>query len=239
MTKTTKTVLKSIGAIIIVLVLVIIGFGLKMYYEIHGMTPAGTVKINDTVYCVGDKFADAFLFKGANGWMMIDAGIGDDSFRDELSKLGLKPEDVTTVLLTHTDSDHVGALGLFKHPRILLHRDEEQMIDGRNGKFFFSKTKWKYGPYELFDSNDTLHIEGLSVRVIHTPGHTPGSCCFLVNGAYLATGDNASYKDGKFSTFNDFFNMNTEEQKTAMAKVPELNSTPYVLTAHYGIIKNK
>jgi glyoxylase-like metal-dependent hydrolase (beta-lactamase superfamily II) len=35
---------------------------------------------------------------------------------------------------------------------------------------------------------DRLAVGGLSLEVIHTPGHTPGSCCFLVGG-YLIAGD--------------------------------------------------
>jgi len=33
--------------------------------------------------------------------------------------------------------------------------------------------KWKYGPCMLIDGNDTLVLDGLNVRVFHTPGHTP------------------------------------------------------------------
>ena len=238
MKKIIKRVLYVFAGIIIILLLAAGGFYWKFTSEVKGMSQANTQKINDSVYCIKDKFVNAYLFKGTAGWLMIDAGVGEDSFLPELKSLGLTPEQVTTILLTHTDGDHIGAVGAFKNAKVMMHKDEVQMVDGTNGKFFFMKSKWSYGPYSVFNSNDTLHIDGLEVKVLHTPGHSPGSCCFLVNGKYLEAGDNVSYKNGIFSTFNNFFNMNTEVQKAEIEKLTELKTTQYILTAHYGIVKN-
>jgi hydroxyacylglutathione hydrolase len=238
MKKTTKRILIAVSIVILALIAVAGSFAFKIFSESEKMKPAETMRINDTVYCIRDHHVNAFLFKESSGWLMVDAGLDEKTFLGELNKLGLKPEDVNTILLTHTDRDHIAAIGLFRKAKVLMHKEEVQMIDGRNGKFF-SKPKWKFGHYAVFNSNDTLKLNGLSIRVIFTPGHTPGSCCFLINGRYLAAGDNVSYLNGKFSTFNNFFNMNTEVQRAAIAKIPELNTTSYVLTAHYGIVKNR
>ena len=100
------------------------------------------------------------------------------------------------------------------------------------------RMKWKYGPCTLIDGNDTLALDALNVRVFHTPGHTPGSCCYLIDGRYLATGDSLAYRSGRFEHFVDFFNMDTRRQEEAVKVLPDLKSVRYILTAHHGVIQN-
>ena len=203
------------------------------------MTPAETSRINDSVFCLKDKFVNAYVFKGKDNYLMVDAGLSEKSIWAGLKSFGILPEQITTVLLTHTDSDHTGSLGLLKNAKVYMHIDEEQMINGQNSKYFFMRVKWKYGAYNLLNSNDTLTIDGLKIKLFHTPGHSPGSCCFLINNDYLLTGDNMAYKNGKFEHFVDFFNMNTPEQEASIKNLPDLSSFKYVMTGHHGIIKQK
>ncbi|MEI6901470.1 MAG: MBL fold metallo-hydrolase [Bacteroidota bacterium] len=238
MKKTPKRILRIFLLIIILLALAAGAFFLKFYFETKEMTPVETSRINDTVFCIKDKFVNAFVFKTQRGYLMIDAGIDENSFLEGMKILGIATSDVHTLLLTHTDSDHTGAAGLFKNAKIYMHKEEEQMINGENGKFFFIRAKWKYAPYILLQNNDTLSMDGLKIKVFHTPGHTPGSCCFLIGKDYLTTGDNLAYKDGKFSHFNDFFNMDTKQQEISIKRLPNLDSIKYIMTAHYGIIRH-
>jgi glyoxylase-like metal-dependent hydrolase (beta-lactamase superfamily II) len=202
------------------------------------MTPAETAAVNDTVFVVKDKFVNAFIFKGKQSYLMVDAGFGKDNFHSGLNKLGIAPEKITTILLTHTDGDHTGSIGLYANPKIYMHRDEEQMINGQTAKMGPFKTKWKFGPYLLFNSNDTLAIDGLKIRIIHTPGHTPGSVCFVINDDYLLTGDNLVVFDGKAMQFVEKFNMNTAQQIESIKLLPDLTSFKYIMMAHHGVIKN-
>jgi hydroxyacylglutathione hydrolase len=84
---------------------------------------------------------------------------------------------VTAVLLTHTHPDHWVDYDLVKGATsapVYCHPAEEQM------------------PAEKIDrplaDGDQVVIGGRGLMVIHTPGHTPGSCCFLV-GRHLISGD--------------------------------------------------
>lgn len=237
MKKVTKRILIWMGVIIGVIILAVCTFGLIFYLQIRKMTPAETAQINDSVFCIRDNFVDAFLFRGDDGYLMVDAGFGKESMEAELKKLGITPDEVKNVILTHADGDHIGGLGLFPDAGIYMHRDEEQMVNGMNEKFFFSKYIWEFSPYTLFGSNDTLTLDGWHIQVIHTPGHTPGSCCFLLDGDYLLTGDNTVLKDGKFEQFVPFFNMDTETQKKSIQQLPGPASLKYILTAHHGIYR--
>ena len=231
---------KLLWTVIVLSGLVIIAaliFLLNFLIATKSMTPAETAAINDSVWCIRDKYVNAFIFRGEKSYLMIDAGLGVKSFSQQLKKLGINPDDITTILLTHTDGDHTGSISLYKNAAVYLHSDEEQMINGTNGKSKFSKTKWKSGSYKLLEDNDTLSVDGLKIKVIHTPGHTPGSSCFIVGSDYLVSGDNLIMKNGKYEHFVEKFNMDTPEQIESLKILPPPETFKYILTAHYGVIK--
>jgi glyoxylase-like metal-dependent hydrolase (beta-lactamase superfamily II) len=235
-----RAVKRTLIGISIIIGIIIIGaliFLLNFIQATRKMTPSETQAINDSVWCVKDKFVNAYIFKGRNGLIMVDAGITKQNFRSELMKLGISTDQIKTILLTHTDSDHTGSISLFNNPAIYIHRDEEQMINGTTGKTKFFKTKWKYGSYTLLNSNDILIIDGLKIKIIHTPGHTPGSVCYEIGKDYLLTGDNTIVVNGKYEQFTDKFNMDTPLQIESLKTLPTVNKFKYILTAHYGIVK--
>lgn len=238
MKKGKKRIFIWLGIVIGAVILAFLTFGLIFYLQIRKMTPAETGPVNDSVFCIKDNFVDVYLFRGTDGYLLVDAGFGMEGMAEGLQKLGIRPEEIRSVLLTHADGDHIGGLGLFPDAGIYMHTDEEQMVNGMNEKFIFSKYIWEYGPYTLFNSNDTFSLGGWHVQVIHTPGHTPGSCCFLIGGDYLLTGDNTLLKNGKFEHFVSFFNMDTETQEISIQHLPDPNSVKYILTAHHGVFRN-
>ena len=75
------------------------------------------------------------------------------------------------------------------------------------------------------------------VKILHTPGHNPGSSCYIIGNDYLLTGDNLIVKDGVYTHFADAFNMNTEQETESMKRLPDPDHFKYILTAHYGISK--
>lgn len=238
MHKIFKLTLWGIGILLGLVIIAASVFLISFLLTTRKMTPAETGAINDSVFVVKDRFVNAYIFKGKQNYLMVDAGFGEKSFLAELNKLGIASEKITSMLLTHSDGDHIGSIGLFKNPKIYMHKDEEQMINGQTAKMGPFKTKWKYGPYLLFNSNDTLAIDGLKIRIIHMPGHTPGSVCFVINDDYLLTGDNLVVVDGKADHFIEKFNMNTTQQLESIKALPDLKSFKYILMAHHGIIKN-
>lgn len=90
---------------------------------------------------------------------------------------------VAAVLLTHGHFDHVGGVrGIAEatHCPVYLHEGELSMPEGiTDGPLCYTDT---YG------EGDVLSLAGLSIRVLHTPGHTPGSVC-LCCGEALFSGD--------------------------------------------------
>ena len=114
------------------------------------------------------------------------------------------------------------------------------MINGQTARFLFIKNRLKH-PYQLLEDNQILHIAGLKIRCISSPGHTPGAMCYLVNDTSLFVGDSMSLRNGKADLFNEFFNMDSETQKKSIRKLAKLEKpggVAYVITAHYGYTDN-
>lgn len=237
MKKPVKRILLVTGILLGIILIMAVVFLINFLSATKKMTPSETTAINDSVWCIRDKFVNLYVFRGENDYLMVDAGITKKGVDTELRKIGIRPDQIKTLLLTHTDSDHTGATGLLTNPDIYLHKDEEQMINGTTGKSKFSKTKWKYGKYNLLNDNDTLTIDGLRIKILHTPGHTPGSSCFKIGDEYLLTGDNLIYTKGQYEHFTEMFNMNTPMQEESLKSLPPASEFIYILSSHNGIIK--
>jgi hydroxyacylglutathione hydrolase len=110
---------------------------------------------------------------GSDGFL-VDAGGPVRPLLDKAEEEGIA---VTHVLLTHHHHDHVAELGAVKHrfpdAQVLIHPDERELLDGATGDL---------------NPGDELDIGGLTVRALHTPGHTRGMISLVVDGQVF-TGD--------------------------------------------------
>jgi glyoxylase-like metal-dependent hydrolase (beta-lactamase superfamily II) len=233
MKKNVKRIWMGAGILFALLVLFL---GIRIYNaitDLRNMTPVETGEIVTGVYSIRDSIVNLFLVKGANRYIAFDSGNDPKVVRRELKKLNIDPADVAAVFLTHGDSDHTGGLPLFQSAQIYLATEEEQMVDGRKARFFIFKNKLAQ-MHALLNDNQTVEVDGLKVAAILTPGHTPGSMCYLVNGQYLFTGDSMSLKSGKAGIFSKTINMDNATQLESLKKLAGLKGVRYVFTAHYG-----
>lgn len=233
MKKPVKKVVVSILSIAGLLVLMVLSYLAMFYLETRKMTPAETMKAAGDVYCVRDGFVNFFLVKKGDAYAVFDAGNDGAVISGELKKLGVDPRMVTAVFLTHTDSDHRAAAALFPNAAVFISREEEQMVNGKKNRAFVFKNRLEPG-YRTLADGETVTVSGIPVRGILTPGHTPGSMCYVAEDRYLFTGDAMSLKDGKAGPFPDLFNMDSPRALQSQKRLTELTGVKYIFTAHHG-----
>jgi hydroxyacylglutathione hydrolase len=122
--------------------------------------------LSNTYLVAAGPDTDAFL---------VDAGGPIDPLAAKADEHGL---EVTHVLLTHHHHDHVAELDAVKRrwpeAQVLIHPAERDEVPGATGDL---------------QPEHELEIGGLTVRTLHTPGHTAGMLSLLVGGTDVFTGD--------------------------------------------------
>jgi len=116
--------------------------------------------------------------EGSDRCLVIDPGYESPIVEQQLAHYGLTVE---AILLTHGHFDHVGgvkALAQRTGCLVYLHEAELSMPEQMTaGPLYYTHT---YG------EGDRLTLAGLTFRVLHTPGHTPGSVCLQFPEAIFA-----------------------------------------------------
>ena len=234
MNKTVKRILIGTSIIIVVIVVVMGGFMLKMKSEIKKMDVIETKEVVPNIFSVKDAFVNMYLIKDHENYVAIDAGNDRKVISAELTKLNIDPQRVTAVFLTHTDGDHVAAIRLFNNATLYLSRDEEQMINGKTPRMMNKHNKIDATTYILVDDQQSIKLGNLEIQGILTPGHTPGSMCYLINNKYLFVGDAFGLKNGKVDKPNKFFSKDMATALKSFDKITNLPYAKYVFTAHNG-----
>jgi hydroxyacylglutathione hydrolase len=238
MKKKLKIALIILVSLLVLFILLTGAYLYKMKAETGKMSSLETREILPNLFVIKDSFVNLYLYKTGDKYIAIDAGNELNNIQNELNKLQINPENVIAVLFTHTDSDHTGALELFKNAVVYLSSKEEQMINGKTSRFFIFGNKLKCNRYNLLNDNQVIAFGDIKIQGILTPGHTPGAMCYLFNDKILFTGDAFSLSSGRVEKFNEFFNMDTETSLLSIDKLSKLKNIEYIFTAHYGFSNN-
>lgn len=162
-----------------------------------------------------------WLIKRGNQWLIWDTGVPESTLNDpkgwstlpklivyhldksissQLAEIGLKPDDIQYVAISHTHGDHIGNVGLFPDSTILIQRVEYEWISSPDGpnqnvnalKALARKLMGSPKHLQLLDGITDVFGDG-SVTLFPTPGHTPGAQSLLVHlkksGFIILSGD--------------------------------------------------
>jgi len=241
-----KVVLATFLAIVLLFAAL---FGRTLLDYAH-LNPLATGAITQNVYAVQTGTANFFLIRGNSGYIAIDAGSDQVQAAEGLYELGISPEDILAIFLTHGDSDHIAAISLFPNARLYLSEYEVQMIDGTTNRASglllvlsmlmgrdINNPVFPY-EYQTLTHNEKIEIDGVLIQGILTPGHTPGTMCFLLNERYLFTGDAMSIRrDGRAAGMVHLFDMDTNQARESISKIARIQAQ-YIFTSHHGYSNN-
>lgn len=214
--------------------------------------PLNTGWIDENVACVREWVANIFFYRKGDTVIMIDAGYNYDRLEEKMGWLSIKPSDINHILVTHQDTDHVGALEddsekLFENAKIYISEIENRYLTGE------MRRKVIYHLYKLpqvtinnekvlLNDGDIFYINDIKVECFLVSGHSWGHMVYLIDDKYLFTGDTIWLGvDGGYS----FISTLAENNKLAVKSLNELknrldkrNVRPLIFTGHTGWTKD-
>ncbi len=141
---------------------------------------------------VGPIMANCYILgcKETHEAVVIDPGDDADLILLKLAELKLK---VKYIINTHGHFDHVGANRKMKEAtgaELLIHALDAPMLGSLSqaAASFGLKSENSPAPDKTIDDGDIISFGKISLKVIHTPGHSPGGISLFTNG-YLFVGD--------------------------------------------------
>ncbi len=220
----------------------------KIYRGKQIFKPLNTGRIDENVFCVREWVANIFFYRKGNTTIMIDAGYNYDRLEEKMSWLGIDAKSVRHILITHQDTDHVGAVeadspGLFKKATLYIGETENRYLTGEVRRRVMHRL-YKLpqvtinNKKQLLKDGETFHIDDIKIHCFLVPGHTWGHMVYLIDDKYLFTGDTIWFgADGGYS----FISALAEDNKLAVkslsileAKLKKMNIKPIFITGHTG-----
>ncbi len=175
----------------------------------------------------------------ANSYLLVsgnEAAVVDPSAPPgEVEKL-LGGRTVRYILLTHCHFDHVLTLDetrrAFSAPLLVHEGDAGALTDPRSSLFslFFGERKTFDPADRLLNDGDELELGSECLKVVSTPGHTPGSVCYLAD-TFIVTGDTLFARSiGR----TDFPGGDSREIFLSLQKIGELDGSLTIYPGHEG-----
>lgn len=121
---------------------------------------------------------------------LVDPGTYSEAIKEYVEEKNIKLE---CIILTHAHGDHIGGLEKFMSDYnipVYIHEKEASIL--KDSKLNYSAGiaghKVEMEADRLLKDGETLEIGGIPLRILHTPGHTPGGICIYI-APFLLSGD--------------------------------------------------
>ncbi|HVY57955.1 MAG TPA: N-acyl homoserine lactonase family protein [Xanthobacteraceae bacterium] len=189
-----------------------------------------------------DFVDNCYLLHHAQGWLLWDTGLADaiaampdgqapadpravhwrrpKTLASQLDQLGVKPSDIKFVAISHTHPDHIGNVELFPQSMLLVQKAEYEWPGASGGPRFKPEH-----PVTKLEGDHDVFGDG-SVRILSTPGHTPGHQSLLVKlpktGAILLSGDAVHFKSNWENRGVPAGNFDKEKTLASMQRIADV-----------------
>ncbi|MBV8917621.1 N-acyl homoserine lactonase family protein [Bradyrhizobium sp.] len=188
-----------------------------------------------------DFVDNCYLIKHAQGWFLWDTGIPDavaampnglapsdpkavtwkrpKTLAAQLAEIGVKPEDIKAMAVSHTHPDHIGNVEMFPSTMLYVQKAEYEWPGADNKPRFKPEH-----PATLLEGDHDVFGDG-TVVILSTPGHTPGHQSLLVRlprtGPIVLSGDAVHFKSNWDNRRVPSLNFNKDQTLASMQKLAE------------------
>ncbi|MBO9204398.1 MULTISPECIES: subclass B3 metallo-beta-lactamase [Niastella] len=151
--------------------------------------PTEPFRIAGNLYYVGTYDLGCYLIATPKGHILINTGLAESvpMIKKNMEQLGFKFSDIKILLTTQAHFDHVAGMAEIKkgtHAKMMVDaKDAKVLADGGNSDYYMGGKGPIYVPVKadkLLNDQDSISLGGTTLVLLHHPGHTQGSCSFLV-----------------------------------------------------------
>jgi metallo-beta-lactamase class B len=148
--------------------------------------PQAPFKIMGDVYYVGSNNIASILVATAQGHILIDTGTQKMAsvVFPNIVKLGFKPADIRLMLISHAHYDHMETMETIRRLTgatvAALEAEVPALVSGHD---LSSNETWGHEPIQVgrvLKRGDDITLGGSTIKVIWTPGHTPGAAAYFI-----------------------------------------------------------
>jgi hydroxyacylglutathione hydrolase len=185
-----------------------------------------------------ERFVYAYLIIGESP-VLIDTGVAssEEIIFNYLDELGLKPEDISLLILSHSHPDHIGSAQSIQEKsycQVAAHVGEKSWIEDVNLQAserpvpdFHSLVEGSVDVDIILEDMDEFELGAkLTLEVLHTPGHSPGSISLLLKeDGILFCGDAVPLK-GDLPIYDDY-----QASVESVHRLKDLKNLNYLLSS--------
>ncbi len=152
--------------------------------------PYQPFRIAGNLYYVGTYDLACYLVTSSEGNILINTGVASSAaqIKKNIETLGFKFADIKILLTTQAHYDHMGAMAAIKKmtgAKLMADENETAVLaDGGMSDYELGKYGRSFAPVKpdrLLRNNDTITLGDMHLVLLHHPGHTKGSCSYLLD----------------------------------------------------------
>lgn len=177
------------------------------------------------------------LEEESGAFAVIDPSADLEQILQSMRQRDLDPKNLQYILLTHGHFDHILSVDLLRKATgapVLIHGGDESFLTNseHNGyKFFFHRELIMQPADKLLKDQDVISFGNTVIHVMHTPGHTQGSVCYLIDNI-MFTGDTLFDQDiGR----TDLFGGSMDALQTSLKAIAALPDNYTIYPGHGSV----